>query len=63
LPRLVTLEKKPTEERLVLTEPKFVDLERQKDNDIACGKIETGHAGYLRSQDTFGISVTGLGRV
>ncbi|MDW1160907.1 IS481 family transposase, partial [Mannheimia haemolytica] len=28
-------------------------LERKKEDEIACGEIETVHPGYLGSQDTF----------
>lgn len=51
--RLTALEKKAAEEGLVLTESQVVALERKKDDDPACGEIETAQPGYLGSQDTF----------
>ena len=51
--RLVALTKRSAEEGLVLTEAQVTALERKKDDDIACGEIETAHPGYLGSQDTF----------
>ncbi len=39
-------------------------LEKKKDDDIACGEIETAHPGYLGSQDTFYVgTLKGVGRV
>ena len=51
--RLFALEKKSAEEGLVLTEAQVAALERKKEDDAACGEIETLHPGYLGSQDTF----------
>lgn len=39
-------------------------MERKKDDDLACGKIETAHPGYLGSHDTFYVgTIKGVGRV
>lgn len=39
-------------------------LERKKDDDEACGEIDTQHPGYLGSQDTFYVGTfKGVGRV
>jgi transposase InsO family protein len=62
--RLNALEKKSAEENLVLTETQIAALERKKDDDLACGEIETAHPGYLGSQDTFYVgTLKGVGRV
>jgi transposase len=44
--RLNALEKKSAEEGLLLTENQIAALERKKDDDLACGEIETAHPGY-----------------
>lgn len=62
--RLLALEKKSAEGNLVLTESQVAALERKKDDDAACGEIETAHPGYLGSQDTFYVgTLKGVGRV
>jgi transposase InsO family protein len=62
--RLKALEKKSSEEGLVLTESQLSALERKKDDDLACGEIETMHPGYLGSQDTFYVgTLKGVGRI
>jgi transposase InsO family protein len=62
--RLLALEKKSAEENLVLTESQVAALERKKEDDAACGEIETAHPGYLGSQDTFYVgTLKGVGRV
>jgi transposase InsO family protein len=62
--RLKALEKKSAEEGLVLTESQIIALERKKEDDVACGEIETMHPGYLGSQDTFYVgTLKGVGRV
>lgn len=62
--RLKALEKKSAEEGLVLTESQIIALERKKEDDVACGEIETMHPGYLGSQDTFYVgTLKGVGRI
>ena len=62
--RLKALEKKSAEEGIVLTEAQLVALEKKKDDDLACGEIETHHPGYLGSQDTFYVgNFKGVGRI
>ena len=62
--RLAALEKKSADEGLVLTEAQVQALERKKQDDIACGEIETAHPGYLGSQDTFYVgTIKGVGRI
>lgn len=39
-------------------------LERKKEDDIACGEIESAHPGYLGAQDTFYVgNLKGVGRI
>lgn len=62
--RLKALEDKVAEDGLILTEAQVVALERKKDDDAACGEIETAHPGYLGSQDTFYVgTLKGVGRI
>lgn len=62
--RLNALEKKSATENFILTETQIAALEKKKDDDIACGEIETAHPGYLGSQDTFYVgTLKGVGRV
>jgi transposase InsO family protein len=62
--RLKVLEEKSAKEGLVLTESQLMALERKKDDDLACGEIETVHPGYLGSQDTFYVgTLKGVGRI
>lgn len=62
--RLLALEKKVAEEGLILTERQVIALERKRDDDLACGEIETAHPGYLGSQDTFYVgTLKGVGRI
>lgn len=62
--RLVALEKKSAAENFILTESQLAALEKKKDDDVACGEIETVHPGYLGSQDTFYVgTLKGVGRV
>lgn len=62
--RLLALEEKSARENLVLTESQLAALEKKKDDDLACGEIETLHPGYLGSQDTFYVgTLKGVGRV
>ena len=62
--RLAVLEQKSAEEGIVLTEAQVQALERKKQDDEACGEIESHHPGYLGSQDTFYVgTIKGVGRV
>jgi transposase InsO family protein len=62
--RLVALEKQSAQENFILTEAQVAALERKKEDDVACGEIETAHPGYLGSQDTFYVGTfKGVGRV
>lgn len=62
--RLVALEKHVANSGVVLTEAQVVALEKKRDDDIACGEIETAHPGYLGSQDTFYVgTMKGVGRI
>lgn len=62
--RLNALEKKSAEENFILTETQIAALERKKEDDLACGEIETAHPGYLGSQDTFYVgTLKGVGRI
>jgi transposase InsO family protein len=62
--RLKALEEKVAQEGIILTEVQVAALERKKDDDAACGEIETAHPGYLGSQDTFYVgTLKGVGRV
>ena len=48
----------------IYTESQLAALEKKKEDDIACGEIETAHPGYLGSQDTFFVgTLKGVGRV
>ncbi|HDL2161560.1 TPA: helix-turn-helix domain-containing protein, partial [Mannheimia haemolytica] len=51
--RLKALEKAVAEKGIILSENQVQALERKKEDDVACGEIETAHPGYLGSQDTF----------
>lgn len=62
--RLKALEAKVAQDGLILTEAQVQALERKKQDDEACGEIETAHPGYLGSQDTFYVGTfKGVGRV
>lgn len=62
--RLNALEKEVAEKGIILSESQVQALERKKDDDIACGEIETAHPGYLGSQDTFYVgNLKGVGRI
>mgnify|MGYP001017982149 CR=1 FL=1 len=62
--RLKALEEKVAKEGLILTETQVQALERKKQDDEASGEIETAHAGYLGSQDTFYVgTIKGVGRI
>jgi transposase InsO family protein len=62
--RLKALEKHVAATGAVLTESQVVALEKKRDDDVACGEIETAHPGYLGSQDTFYVgTMKGVGRI
>lgn len=62
--RLKALEAKSAQENFIFTEAQLAALEKKKDDDVACGEIETLHPGYLGSQDTFYVgTLKGVGRV
>ena len=62
--RLKALEAHVAETGSILTESQLVALEKKKEQDQACGEIETAHPGYLGSQDTFFVgTLKGVGRV
>ena len=62
--RLAALEEKVEQEGIILTDEQVAALERKKQDDEACGEIETHHPGYLGSQDTFYVgNLKGVGRI
>ena len=63
--RLLALERKMADSGgMILTEAQVTALERKRDDDQACGEIETAHPGYLGSQDTFYVgTLKGVGRI
>ena len=62
--RLRALEEKMAKESLILTESQIQALERKKQDQEACGEIETAHPGYLGAQDTFYVgTLKGVGRI
>lgn len=62
--RLIALEKHVAKTGAVLTEAQVVALEKKREDDVACGEIETAHPGYLGSQDTFYVgTIKGVGRI
>ena len=62
--RLKALEAKVAEEGIVLSESQVQALEKKKQDDEACGEIDTAHPGYLGSQNTFYVgTLKGVGRV
>ncbi|MEN2816197.1 IS481 family transposase ISVvu4 [Mannheimia haemolytica] len=62
--RLIALEKLVAEQGIILSETQVQALERKKEDEIACGEIETAHPGYLGSQDTFYVgNLKGVGRI
>lgn len=62
--RLTALEKMSADQGIVLTEAQVQALERKKQDDEACGEIESHHPGYLGSQGTFYVgSIKGVGPI
>lgn len=62
--RLRALEAHVAQTGAVLTEAQVIALEKKRDDDTACGEIETAHPGYLGSQDTFYVgTMKGVGRI
>ncbi len=62
--RLKALSNKVAEQGLILTESQVAAMERKKEDDVACGEIDTAHPGYLGSQDTYYVGTfKGIGRV
>lgn len=62
--RLRALERHVADTGVVLTEAQVAALEKKRDDDLACGEIETAHPGYLGSQDTFYVgTIKGVGRI
>lgn len=62
--RLKALEAKSAEEGILLTEEQLRCLEKAKDEKEAHGEIETAHAGYLGSQDSYYVgTLKGVGRI
>jgi transposase InsO family protein len=49
---------------IVLNDSQIAALEKKRDDDTACGEIDTAHPGYLGSQDTFYVgTLKGVGRI
>lgn len=62
--RLLALEEKVANEGVILNDAQIAALEKRKQDDEACGEIETVHPGYLGSQDTYYVgNLKGVGRI
>jgi transposase InsO family protein len=62
--RYQELEAKVASEGMLLNDAQVAALEKKKDDDEACGEIETAHPGYLGSQDTFYVgNLKGVGSI
>lgn len=62
--RLKALEEKVAREGIILSDTQIAALEKKKQDDEACGEIETAHPGYLGAQDTFYVgNLKGVGRI
>ena len=62
--RLKALEAKIASDAIILSDAQIAALEKKKQDDEACGEIETAHPGYLGSQDTFYVgNLKGVGRI
>lgn len=62
--RLKALEEKVAQEGIELNDSQIAALEKKKQDDEACGEIDTAHPGYLGSQDTFYVgNLKGVGRI